>query len=118
MLLGRFHFLSVVDSLCSAPFCSLKSGGKEPRTQPLFVIVVALTVLAGNISILLEAIRLLSTTHHSSVLFGFLVSISDSRHVFPFPGLGGESEGLLGGFHFASVVDSLSSAPFYSSLFV
>ena len=82
-----------VDSLSSAPFCSLKSGGKEPRTQPLFVIVVALTVLAGNISILLEAIRLLSTTHHSSVLFGFLVSISDSRRVFPFPGLGGRVRG-------------------------
>jgi hypothetical protein len=54
-----------------------------------------LTVLAGNISILLEAIRLLSTTHHSSVLFGFLVSISDSRHVFPFPGLSGREVGCF-----------------------
>jgi hypothetical protein len=57
--------------------------------QPLFVIVVALTVLAGNILILFEAIRLLSTAHHSSVLFGFLGSIVEPSCVFPFPGLGG-----------------------------
>ena len=86
VLCSGIQLLTVSAAPHSVPW---NQAGKSHATAFVCDCLVVLTVLAGNISILLEAIWLLRTTHHSSVLFGFLVSISDSRHVFPFPGLGG-----------------------------